>query len=280
MKTILLPTDFSDNSWNAIEYALNFYKESDCNFYLLHVSKLSNVATNDYLYNSSQDVLEDVLIQTGKAQLKAMLKKIALNFPYNKRHNFYSLTDHNFFIESIREQIKEKKIDMIVMGTKGASGLSKFIIGSNTGDVIRKVKCTTLVVPENAKFKEIEEVTFATDFSLTNNLQILKPVTEILDQNNSILSILSISKKASALNAGQQKNKELLEDYFLNYKHSFHFLTNKKAKDAVQCFVESRNVDVIAMVAKNLNYFQQILFHTKVEEISYHTDIPFLVLHE
>ena len=48
----------------------------------------------------------------------------------------------------------------------------------------------------------------------------------------------------------------------------------------MQCFVESRNVDVIAMVAKNLNYFQQILFHTKVEEISYHTDIPFLVLHE
>jgi hypothetical protein len=57
-------------------------------------------------------------------------------------------------------------------------------------------------------------------------------------------------------------------------------LTNKKVEDAVQHFVESRHVDLIAMVAKNLNYFQQILFHTKVEEISYHTDIPFLVLHE
>ena len=44
MKTILLPTDFSDNSWNAIEYALNFYKELNCNFYLLHVSKVSNIS--------------------------------------------------------------------------------------------------------------------------------------------------------------------------------------------------------------------------------------------
>ena len=44
MKTILLPTDFSDNSWNAIEYALNLNKDTDCNFYLLHVSKLSNIS--------------------------------------------------------------------------------------------------------------------------------------------------------------------------------------------------------------------------------------------
>ena len=95
-----------------------------------------------------------------------------------------------------------------------------------------------------------------------------------------MISILNIGKKPPILNADQQKNKELLEDYFYDRKHNFYFLTNKKVEDAVQCFVESRHVDIIAMVAKNLNYFEQILFHTKVEEISYHTDIPFLVLHE
>jgi nucleotide-binding universal stress UspA family protein len=280
MKTILLPTDFSDNSWNAIEYALNFYKEINCNFYLLHVNKVSNIVTNDYPYIPDQDVIQDVYIKPAKTQLKELLKKIAKKFPSNKKHNFYTLTDYNFFIESLRKHIKEKKVDMIVMGTKGASGLSKFIIGSNAGDVITKVKCTTLVVPENAKFKKIEEVTFPTDFSLSNNLQILEPITKILEKNNAMLSILNIGKKPPVLNAEQQKNKELLEDYFFNCKHDFYFLTNKKVEDAVQCFVESRHVDIIAMVAKNLNYFQQILFHTKVEEISYHTDIPFLVLHE
>jgi nucleotide-binding universal stress UspA family protein len=280
MKTILLPTDFSENSWNAIEYALNFYKETNCDFYLLHVNKLSNIVTNDYPYIPALDVIEDVYIKPTKTRLKALLKKIAKIFPKNTKHKFYTLTDYNFFIESLRKHIKEKKVDMIVMGTKGASGLSKFIIGSNAGDVITKVKCTTLVVPENAKFKKIEEITFPTDFSLTNNLQILDPIAKILEKNDAILSILNISKKPSILNVEQQKNKELLEDYFYNYKHSFYFLTNKKVEDAVQHFVESRHVDLIAMVAKNLNYFQQILFHTKVEEISYHTDIPFLVLHE
>ena len=225
-------------------------------------------------------MIEDVFVKPAKTRLKTLLKKIVKKFPNNKKHNFYTLTDYNFFIESLRKHIKEKKVDMIIMGTKGASGLSKYIIGSNAGDVITKVKCTTLVVPENAKFKKIEEVTFPTDFSLSNNLQILEPISKISEKNNAMISILNIGKKPPVLNADQQKNKELLEDYFYDRKHNFYFLTNKKVEDAVQCFVESRHVDIIAMVAKNLNYFEQILFHTKVEEISYHTDIPFLVLHE
>ncbi|QVY64456.1 universal stress protein [Polaribacter sp. Q13] len=279
MKTILLPTDFSDNSWNAIEYALNFYKHSMCNFYLLHVNRLNDVVMEDYLYENAQDLLVDVNVESSKKQLKALQKKITLNFK-NKNHKFYTLTDSNFFIESIRHHVQEKKVDVIVMGTKGASGFAGFITGSNTGDVITKVKCTTLVVPENAKFNKIEEIAFPTDFSLSNDLQLLQPIIDILEEKKASLRVLNISKKVTALNDDQQKSKELLEDYFYNYKHSFHFLTNKKVEDAVQCFVNSRNIDMIAMVAKNLNYFQQILFHTKVAEISYHTDVPFLVLHE
>ena len=281
MKTILLPTDFSDNSWNAIEYALNFHKESACNFYLLHVNRLSNVVTNDYPYIPSHEIIEDVYTKPAKKQLREILKKISKKFPDNKNHKFYTLTDYNFFIESIRKHVEEKKVDMIVMGTKGTSGLAKFIVGTNTGDVITKVQCTTLVVPENSKFKKIKEIAFPTDFSQSNNLQILAPLSEILDENsNSSLRIVHINKKDSVLNKDQEKNKEFLEDFFTGYKYSVHFLTNKKLEDAIQCFVESRDVDMIAMVAKNLNYFQQILFHSKVEEISYHTDVPFLVLHE
>jgi hypothetical protein len=166
------------------------------------------------------------------------------------------------------------------MGTKGASGLKKFIVGSNTGDVIKKVQCTTLVVPENARFTKLEEIAFPTDFTLFYDIETLQLISDILDKYNASLRILHISRKAEELNINQHKNKELLEDYFSNHKLSFHFLTNKKIDFAVQCFTESRGINMIIMVAKNLNYFQHILFHSKVEEISYHTDVPFLVLHE
>lgn len=280
MKNILLPTDFSENSWNAIKYAINFFEKVPCNFYVLHVSKLNNAVANDVPYLTANDAIETLYINPAKQKLRSILKWITTQFPPNNNHRFFTLTDYNFFIESVRKHVEEKKIDCIVMGTKGASGLKKIIVGSNTGDVITKVQCTTLAIPENAKFVDLKEIAFPTDFSLNYDIQVLDPLSEILDKWQSKLRILHISKKRADLDSDQNKNKELLEDYFNQLPHSFHYLTNKRVEDAIQCFVESRNIDMICMVAKNLNYFQQILFHSKVEAISYHVEIPFLVLHE
>ena len=109
---------------------------------------------------------------------------------------------------------------------------------------------------------------------------IQRAILNILEGSDAALRILHISKKHPVISIDQRANKDLLEDYFENKNYSFHFLTNQKVEDAVQCFVQSRDIDMIIMIAKNLNYFQQILFHSKVEKISYHTNVPFLVLHE
>lgn len=280
MKNILLPTDFSENSYNAIEYALHYFENSKCNFYLLHVNTIENLIAGDTVYMPTHEEITKIYIKPTKQKLQALLKRINHSFHSKKNHKFYTLTDYNYIIESIRKQVDEKKIDIIVMGTKGASGIKEFIIGSNSGDVITKVKCSTLIVPENAKYNGLKEIAFPTDFSLSYDLQTLEPISKILNKKNAFLRILHITKKNDILNSEQVKNKELLEDFLEGLNYNFHFLTNKKLEDAIQCFVESRDVDIIVMVAKNLNYFQHLLFHTRVEKISYHTDIPFLVLHQ
>ncbi len=205
------------------------------------------------------------------------LEKLSLN---RQNHNFYTILEKNVLITGMRKIIDQKQIDCIVMGTKGASGLEKIILGSNTADVLTKVKCNTLVIPENATFVTPTEMALPTDFSLSHNLQILQPIAEILEQFNSTLRILHISKNKENLNTDQIQNKELLEDYFHNHQHSFHYLTESKVEMGIQHFVESRDINIICMVAKNINYFQKILFHSKVGSISYHTDIPFFVIHE
>lgn len=280
MKNVLLPTDFSENSINAIAYAIHLFEESACNFYLLHVikSKELDLSSSPYLASSTMAV-EDIYTTTAKKRLRETIAHISATFPFNKKHKFIPLTDHDSLVESMRKQVKEKGINFIVMGTKGASGFKKMIVGSNTGDVITKVHCNTLVVPENAKFKQLKEIAFPTDFSMLYNINVLQPVVNLVEKHHGSIRILNIQKKDGVLNNDQIKNKELLEDYFSNQEHSFHFLTNTKVEAAVQCFVESRNIDMITMVAKNLNYFQHILFHSKLEKIRYHTDVPFLVLH-
>ncbi|MBD0822839.1 universal stress protein [Aestuariibaculum marinum] len=280
MKNILLPTDFSENSWNAIKYAVKFFEDDKCHFYLLHVNRVSDNYMNGSPYIVSDEVLEDVYIKPSKHQLRSFLKRIATELTPNINHKFHTLFEYNFFIDSIRKHVEEKHIDLIVMGTKGSDGLRKIIMGSNTGDVIKKVKCNTLTVPEKATLTNIKEIAFPSDFSLTYNFQILQPLLDILEHNKASLRVLHISKNKTSLNSEQLKNRELLQDYFSNIESSFHYLTNRKLEDAVQCFIDSRDINMICMVAKNLNYFQQILFHSQIEELSYHLKIPFLVLHE
>ena len=195
---------------------------------------------------------------------------IAQNSPSKQDESYF-----NLYVITNKE-----KIDYIVMGTKGASGLKKIIVGSNTGDVLTRVHCSTLVVPENAKYEKPQEIAFPTDFSSFYSIELLQPILEILDQYQASISVLHINKKGATLNLDQQINKGYLEDYFANNNFNFHHLTNNSLESAIQSFVEKRKVNLITMVAKNLNYFQRILFHPTIKEISYHTDIPFLVLHE
>lgn len=279
MKTILLPTDFSENSWNAIKYALNLFETTPCTFYLLHVNNSNYIMANDSAYVPTEYFVENTFTKPSKLQLKKILKRICQEFPANKKHHFFTLTDYNFFIESIRKHVHEKQIDMIVMGTKGATGLKKLIVGSNAADVIRKVKCTTLIVPESATFASLNEIAFPTDYFLNYDVNLLKPLYEIIKKYHSNLRVVHITHKSEELDLSQQNNKEVLKDFFNSFEVSFHILTNKKVEDAIECFIQSRDIKMMVMVAKNLNYFQQILFHSKIEDISYHTNVPFLVLH-
>ncbi|MBL0682046.1 universal stress protein [Aquimarina mytili] len=279
MKNILIPTDFSENSWNAILYALSFFKKMRCNFYVLHVSPYNEMIGRAPFHETKDTILENIT-HTDHEHMQLLLKKIQ-KLPLNPKHRFFTLNEYVFFIDAIRKQVEDKEIDFIVMGTKGASGLKEKTIGSNTGDVITKVKCPVLVIPEKAKYTKPKEIAFPTDYNLLYKSRILNTITSVLSINSAALRILHIAKKEQELTDLQKKNKSFLDDYLEDdIEHSFHFLSNPNIEEAVQCFVESRNIDMITMIAKNLNFFQRILFHPIVEKISYHTDVPFLVLHE
>ncbi|MCK0159246.1 universal stress protein [Allomuricauda sp. F6463D] len=277
MKNILLPTDFSENSIQALKYAQTLFAFKECNFYLLYVGTLLDTQKDESTFQ-----LDSESIVSTKTKLTDLVKNIRRSNA-ETNHSFFALHEYGFFIPTIKKHLEEKNIDLIVMGTKGASGIKEKVLGSNAGDVITKVQCNTLVVPAQAELSKPREIAFPTDFNIFYSLEILRPMEEMIRLGKAHFRIMNALKVGDVLNEEQEKNKEHLLDFMeetFPETHSFHTITNQKVKSAIQCFVESREIDMMIMVAKNLNFIQQILFDSIVEQLSFHTKIPFYVIHE
>ncbi len=279
MKQILIPTDFSENSWNAIKYGLELFRDTKCTFHLLNVNPIPVYSGAESSVLITAPRMEKMVLKETQTHLKNWIDRIETELP-NPKHYFVPVARYDYFVDAIKHEATHRKIDLILMGTKGATGLKKIAVGSNTGDVITKVKFPLLAVPEKAKCNKIREIAFPTDYQIGYDMKVLDDLLEIAKINNASIRILHISKNEEVLSDEQAQNKEFLEDYLLDIPHSFHCLTGTRLDSLVEEFSEEKNIDMIAMVAKNLNFFQKILFRPRVEEISYHTKIPFLVLHE
>ncbi len=276
---ILIPTDFSENAHNAIRYALEYFADIPVNFYILHISK------KPFFKNEISDTPEGLkfsktttAIQNPMIRLQEEIKCFEA-IATNKAHFFYALYENTLLVEAMRKYIEEKEIDYILMGTKGASKTNRAEIGSNTSEVITKVKCPVLVIPENAKFMKMKNVAFLTDYNCIYRNKVISKLSETLNLQVAALRVLHIRSPHAVLTTSQTDNKGFLHYYFRETKHSFHFLESKNIETGIQNFVETWEIDMIAIVAKNLNFIQRLLLKPGIV-LTYQSKVPFLILHE
>ncbi len=279
MKQILVPTDFSANSLNAVHYALALFKNMPCTFYLLHVDEVEEEVVG---HKTASAVIGTDEINSIKRKLNEFLQQVKVK-TRNKDHIFLTIQDEGFFVDTVRRHVTNKKIDFILMGSKGSNDMKRLIMGSHTGEVITKVRCNTLMVPENVVLKQPKEVVFPTDFNIFYSLSILQSISELLTISFADLRIMNVIGNGDELSQIQKNNRSYLQDYMEEMfprSYSFHTASETKIATAIHSFVDRTAVDMIVMVAKNLNFIQQMLFDSTMEKVSFHTKVPFLVLHE
>ncbi len=279
MKKILIPTDFSENAWNAIKYGMELFQKTSCTFYLVHINPISYNSGGEEAMYISPEIMEETLLKESNKKLEKVIQQIE-RMPLNTKHSFHTTSLYGFFVDHIKQEVKDKAIDLIIMGTKGASGLKAVSVGSNTGNVLTKVRCAVLAVPEDAQYRNPKKIGFPTDFQIGYDLKVMDYIKEVVVMHNSSLHFLYVTPKSEDLTEVQINNKAFLENYFKESQHTFHTQNNKKLDEAVEEFVAHKDLDMLIMVAKNLNFIERILFKPTVEKISYHTKVPFLVVHE
>ncbi|AUC84619.1 universal stress protein, UspA family [Polaribacter sp. ALD11] len=276
MKCILLPTDFSENADNALSYAVQLYKDVECNFYILHTYTLINISANNMMDSPSVLALQGVEKEIAERKLKETENRLNTEFK-NTKHKFITIASLNFLKSEMAEAIKDYDIDLVVMGTKGATGAKEIFIGTNTMDVIKKINCAVIAVPSKFKYKKPREILFPTDYKVSKSNKYLSLIRELCEEHQSRLHILNVYQNIS-LKETQQQTEAFLEAFFVDNVHIFHDGEGLELIEVIESFEKKYKVNFLVMVYNNHNFFENLLFKPVVNQMVYHTDIPFLVI--
>ena len=276
MKSILLPTDFSKNSLNAIDFAMKFFKDQECRFYIINVQKASSFISDDMMVVSSSATIYNTIVDAAKKSTNNIISSIKKTHKNNK-HTFHSIVDYDNFTDAINQACEKHNIDLILMGTKGASGLEKVIFGSNTIHVIQRCLTPVLVIPDGYKFAGLSKIVFATtnlEPFVIEDLQLLK---EWVNLYNSELAILHIADQ-NHLAYKSYDNHGFFNTYFERAKHDYIDTTQKDMLKEVYSYIHVNKTKMLAIKNKKHSFIKRLFANKGLETLAFKIDIPFFVL--
>ena len=270
MKKIILPTDFSKNAENAIVYALNLFKDEKCAFYLLNTF----MPSANYEQHSWHIGLEASNEQKSMKQLTALLERLSKKFK-NPKHIFVPHSAMNTVVGETKKIIEQEKIELVVMGTQGATGASDVVFGTNTTQVIEKIDCPVIAVPSGLNYKAPKNILFATDYEITYSKEQLKELLHIAEHHRSHIDVLHVSS-TSGLTENQQKNKAMLEEVLKDVDHQSHIVPEEDIRSCINDFQLKNDVDFLLMIKNKHTFMERLFLRSKIKQIGLHIKIPFM----
>jgi nucleotide-binding universal stress UspA family protein len=265
MKKIIAPVDFSDASTNALSFAAELSKRASAQLIIVNI------------FEKGEDEEE------SRDKLKSVVTDLKKTFGPNL--NCESSVAHGSLVVELKEIIKDQQPDLIVMGTKGASGLKRILIGSNTVNVLAKTKVPVLVIPEVARFENFLEqgknrVVLATDLDALeneNSLDILKEIALLIIEPK--LRVVSVRPKNTELDFQKRMEREALLSIFRPEIETERITVFSSTVMGGLNFYLTEHWDtgLVAMVARDTGELIQKHF---TREMASHTNLPLLVLHD
>jgi nucleotide-binding universal stress UspA family protein len=272
MKTILATTDFSEISENAVNYAAEVAKLWNAKLILFHGYSVPIPVSEVPVISIEFDELE-------KENMKLLNKLDAkLQAKYGKLETEL-LTKPGMVVDEILTLVKERKIDLVVMGITGA-GKTAAILGSNTTTIIKKCKQPVIAVPANFKFKQPKKIALACDYKAIIPDRAVDKLKDIVTSFNAKLLIFDVLKKTELVSYTKAFAEVNLENALGELEHSVHFPSGDDLGHEVNEFVSKNHADMIAVMPHNYNFFEGLFHHSSAKKIALATHIPLLSIHE
>ena len=278
MKKILVPTDFSDFADKALQTALNLAQKSGAELILLNANEMAVAALPiaEYYYYDKEK--EQGYLQMVNESLDKTLQKIASGMDLADV-KISTLVESGLLVDVIEEVCKREQVDLIVMGTQGATGTKEMLVGSNTEKVVRNAPCPVLSVPNKS------DIVFSTMvFPTTLRPEQAKAFKKLATMQNVFdgkIHMLYLNNPAhlSDDEAIVARKEELVEESGLKNVEIFMGEQNVfDEENAILQFAENQNANLIVMATHQRKGLAHLFLGSITEDTVNHSDIPVLAI--
>ncbi len=170
---------------------------------------------------------------------------------------------------------KAIKADLIVMGTKGASGFKEVFLGSNAAAVIKDSEIPVLAVPNNFDYKPLKDIVLAVDDNVVGREDVVSVLTKLAKVYKAHVSVLHIEKKAvpADIDVG-------IDLYLSEVPHSFNYRYNDNLKKGIDGFVTKIDADLLCMIHRKRGVLENLFHRSVVNKEVFDSPVPLLVLYD
>lgn len=271
MKNILVPTDFSEASRNASRYAVAFAESMGAAVVLVNIVSPSVIIDDSVL--ASVMITQAEILADNRKTMQEEIEVLSKEFSVDVT----GVVNEGYASEMILQLAELKNAALIVMGMKG-KGRSHSLFGSTTTTIIRKSTYPVFVIPEQAAYSPVSNITFASDFDASIEMDRYNVLLAIAEKFGSLINILNVQKNGNSLSQDEVIGKMKTSVAFSKHNHQFQTISEDKVEEGIQKFVEANSTDILVMVARKHHFFERMFGTVHTKAMSYQTKIPLLVL--
>lgn len=277
MKHILVPTDFSKTSEIAIDFAIHAAELLKAKITLLNSFEVAEGNYTD-LMGVNREFTNDLI---NEAKIK--LNDLRIGFMKKSEVDIQTAISVKPLADAINEVSEEGKVDLVIMGTLGATGLKTKLWGSHTSDVIGKTKIPVMAIPSDYKWKKPQNILLATRQFERND--------EILDYLFEMTFLFSASVKTAVFTGNDQtaevyvKHQQELQNYAEFLKNEYRddtlssvHLIGDSFEETLEDYISKNQVDLLTMITYQEGFWKSLFNPSLTKQMSFHTRIPLLVI--
>lgn len=265
MKTILFPTDFSENARQAMHFAIDLARKA----------KAKIILVNAYDMPYSQNVMTTSLLDIMKESSEKGLEKLGQELAAGGVP-FQIETRLGNPIRIVKQLTDEFEADLVVLGTKGATGLEEVLIGSNAASILHAVDVPVLAIPAEAKAAGMNKIVYATDFRPGLDTKPLAELRELAQLMGAEVQVLHVQDPDKQVAIDWSKYEKALE----GVKHSMHVVKGRQIETEIHNFIEREGANAVALMEHRYGFFEKIFHSSMTSKVAFHARVPFISLTE